>query len=127
MKILRSVYQELIDHALSESPDECCGFLGAQDGMFRAWLPVDNLAEDREHHYKIGQSAQFTAQRKLLRHDCDFIAVYHSHPRGRAEPSTTDAKYAFALLQVIVTPQEIRAWHVLEGDWRPVELEIVAG
>ena len=126
MKILSSVYQALIDHAIAESPRECCGFLGGVDGLLCARLPAENVAADPEHYYEISPYDQYSIRRKMRNNGCDFVAVYHSHPHGKAEPSTTDLRFAFALARVIVTPQEVRAFHALESKWRPIELDIVS-
>ena len=90
----RSIYDEIITHALEGAPEEICGILGGRDGVAIELVRGRNEAANRIMDYWVdGQTLlkQFDFEDRGE----EMIAIYHSHPVDEAYPSATDARNAF--------------------------------
>ena len=87
---LRARIEEEVQAAL---PRECCGLIeGIRSGNEWRAMQVHatrNLAKD-EDRFEIDPAEQFALMRALRETPRDIIGCYHSHPNGRAEPSSSD-------------------------------------
>ena len=79
-------------------PNECCGLIEgwrAEDGWHVAELhEMPNIADDPSRHFLIDPQPQIELLRRLRSTGRTVIGCFHSHPRGRAEPSATDLERA---------------------------------
>ena len=84
---------QIAREAREASPRECCGLLeGAHiDGVFTtaALHPARNIAETVDR-FEIDPADQFHALRAARANGQQIIGCYHSHPRGKSEPSDAD-------------------------------------
>jgi proteasome lid subunit RPN8/RPN11 len=75
------------------APHECCGLLEGvrtSDGfIIQALHPARNLSDDPDR-FAIDPRDHFSALRAARANRRAIIGCYHSHPRGRAEPSVSD-------------------------------------
>ena len=116
MRMAKAHWEELVAHARAEAPNECCGYLRLKDGVVEEAFRVTN---ERASPY--GFDFGFEALKAVNDlEDAGFqVAVYHSHPRGPAEPSEQDRNIAQYpdWIQVIVWPEkpEVRAWWIADG------------
>ena len=89
---------EIIVHAETDSPRECCGILAGSIIESRcvvsARYPLINEAADPEREYFASPDGLFKAMRSMRSTMQDMVAIYHSHPRGEARPSPTDLELA---------------------------------
>lgn len=87
------LYAEMVTHALRSYPLEACGVLGGKGGRPWRFYPADNelRAEDR---YRVPPGQLLSIFRDLDREGLELLAIFHSHPRGRAWPSETDVREA---------------------------------
>lgn len=98
---------QMIVHAQSEKPNECCGLLAGSSDLITEIYPISNLPsddpriadfhipEDRTVRYLMDPKEQFLAQRKMRELGLLFMGIYHSHPHSEAYPSQTDVRLAF--------------------------------
>lgn len=90
--------------AAAAYPEECCGLVigvdGAEGCRASRTVPSPNVAADRRRSFEIEPRVLFRCQRGLRGTPERLIAVYHSHPEGRAAPSERDL--AMALDPVLV-------------------------
>lgn len=74
-------------------PAECCGLiegrLEGQSARALALHPTRNLGEGPDR-FEIDPAVQIRLLKALRGSDRAVIGCFHSHPNGRAEPSTTD-------------------------------------
>lgn len=88
----------LLGAAYTCFPNECCGLIEgrcAEDGWHAVQLhEMPNIAEDPSRHFLIDPQPQITLLRRLRGTGHAVIGCFHSHPRGLAEPSTTDLERA---------------------------------
>jgi proteasome lid subunit RPN8/RPN11 len=90
----RSIYAEIIAHAIEGAPAEVCGVLAGIDGRATELVRGRNEATNPIMDYWID------GQTLLKQFDFEdrgeaMVAIYHSHPVDDAYPSATDARNAY--------------------------------
>lgn len=105
-------------HARDDFPNECCGLIAGRDGTATRVLPAAN-SEGSPFMYVMDPREQMALMDEIDAAGEDLLAIYHSHTRSAAYPSTTDVELAFFAdpLYVIVSLQDdsapvIRAFHL---------------
>ena len=90
----QSVYDEVVAHALKDTPIEACGYLAGINGEVKYAIPMKNTDESNEH-FSFDPQEQFDAFKKTQKEGLRLISVYHSHPETPARPSEEDVRLAF--------------------------------
>jgi proteasome lid subunit RPN8/RPN11 len=84
----------LLDEARTALPAECCGFLEGVRNEAGVWVsavhPAANLAPDPLTGFEIDPATHFALLRTLRGTGRVIVGCYHSHPNGRARPSSRD-------------------------------------
>ena len=118
MKLSPGLAETIIVHAREEFPNECCGLVAGRDGVATRVLPAINT-EGTPFMYVMDPREQMDLMDQIEDSGEDLLAIYHSHTRSAAYPSTTDVELAFFAepLYVIVSLQDentpvIRAFHL---------------
>lgn len=93
MKIPRSVYEELLEHARTEAPNECCGLVGGSDGEAKTVYRARNT-EASPLRYNLDPKDQFRIMSEMDERGEELSAIYHSHTKSQAYPSQTDINLA---------------------------------
>jgi proteasome lid subunit RPN8/RPN11 len=120
MRIAQDLYEQMIDHARADAPNECCGMLAARDGQVVKLYRARNAAAS-PLRYEIDGADQYRIQMDIDDADLELGAIYHSHTRTEPYPSQTDINLAFypEALYVIVglagTEPEVRAFNIRDG------------
>jgi proteasome lid subunit RPN8/RPN11/molybdopterin converting factor small subunit len=121
--------QEMIEHAIADAPNECCGVLMARPGGERYLRRLVN-ADASPFSYSVAPEDLFDIFRRTDDGGEELVAIYHSHTHTQAYPSQTDVRMAFypESVYVIVSLQDranpsVRAFHIVEGKIE--ELEVV--
>jgi proteasome lid subunit RPN8/RPN11 len=136
-------YEEMVAHAVSELPNECCGLLAGdihqspaqtgetpvlRVGQVERIYPLVNAAASPVE-YLSDPKSMFAAVRDMHLQGIDILAVYHSHPTSNPVPSRTDLdrNYSPDVMTLIISlknPQEpqVRAWwlaadNIREAEW----------
>ena len=94
VRVLRSVYDGMIQHVLQSPTEESCGLLSGKDGTITRQFRTANVAENRTVRY---EAAPLDVRRILEEIDGageQHLGIYHSHPNSPAYPSATDRKLA---------------------------------
>lgn len=130
IKIPRSIFDDIIAQTLAEQPRECCGMLGGLDSHAGSRYPLQNRSPEPETRYFAAPEDLFDAMRRMRAVNEELIAIYHSHPRGRAYPSETDIELAFypeaVYLIIAFDPQtEMRAFRISEKVVTEIAIEVV--
>ena len=116
----------MIAHALEEVPNECCGLLLGRDGVVERVVAMksDPPAPDRYYMDPVRQVEVFEEMQK---HGQSLIGIYHSHPRGPAEPSGADVQMAYhrGVAYVIISladadNPDVRAFVLQDGGFEEV-------
>jgi proteasome lid subunit RPN8/RPN11 len=81
------IRQALVDHALSEAPNEACGLLVMRDGVAHRYVPGRNAAAS-PYRFELDVDPETW----FLEDEGYELAVFHSHPSSPARPSRTDVE-----------------------------------
>lgn len=124
MRIERSHWDALVDHALDSAPNECCGYLRARDGVVDEVFRAESL-RDSPYGYELDPKSLLAANE--LDDEGFEVGIYHSHPRSPAEPSQTDINLAHYphwtyLIVSLDGEPDVRAWRIAEGRVQEEEL-----
>ena len=129
MRISSELYDEIVAHARSEAPNECCGMIASRDGDAVAVYRATNAAAS-PLKYELEPKEQFRIQTDIERSGLDLGAIYHSHTRSEPYPSQTDINLAFypESLYVIVglasDSPDVRAFAIRDGEVQEAELVV---
>lgn len=123
------MYEEMVEHARSEAPNEACGMIASRDGEAVKLYRATNAAHS-PLRYEIDGAEQYRIQMEIEDSDLELGAIYHSHTRTEPYPSLTDINLAFypEALYVIVglaaeTP-DVRTFTIRDGRVAEAELDV---
>jgi proteasome lid subunit RPN8/RPN11 len=129
MRISKGIYDELIEHAREDAPNECCGLIGAVDGEARTVYRARN-AEASPLRYNLDPQDQFRIMSEMEERGEELSAIYHSHTASPAYPSQTDinlAAYPDALYLIVSLAdgeKPIRGFSIKDGEVTEVDLSV---
>ena len=124
----RGLYEEIVAHARSEAPNECCGMVASRDGDAVKVYAATN-AEASPFRFVIDAREQLEIHNQIEAAELDLGAIYHSHTRTEPKPSQTDINFSKAwpgVLWIIVGLQggepEVRMWRIDDGKVTEADL-----
>ena len=129
MRISRELYEQIVAHARSEAPNECCGMVASRDGEAVKVYRARNAAAS-PLRYEVDGAEQYRIQMQIEDSGLELGAIYHSHTRTEPYPSQTDINLAFYpdALYVIVglagDEPEVRAYEIRDGQVADAVLEV---
>jgi len=94
IRIPKTIYQEMLNHARREWPLECCGILGGKEKTVEKAFELQN-AEESSVLYSMSPQDQLKVFEEMGKKSMEMIAIYHSHPHTIPFPSETDVRLAF--------------------------------
>lgn len=130
MLIARRLYEEMVDHALEQAPNECCGMVGGRDGEATTVHRATNV-EHSPLRFMIDPKEQLQIDREIEQAGLELAAIYHSHTRTEPRPSQTDINFAKlwpGVLWVIVglagDEPDVRLWRIDGGEVAEAQLVV---
>jgi proteasome lid subunit RPN8/RPN11 len=93
VRVPKQIYEQLLEHAREEAPDECCGLIGGRNGDATTAYRARN-AENSPLRYNLDPSDQIRIYQEMEESGEDLAAIYHSHTASPAYPSQTDINLA---------------------------------
>lgn len=130
MQISRGLYDQMIDHARAEAPNECCGMVSSNGDQAVRVFPAENTAAS-PLRYEIDGAEQYRIQMEIDDAGHDLGAIYHSHTRSEPYPSQTDINLAFYpdAIYVIVglagEEPDVRSYFIRDGQVTEAELAVL--
>jgi [CysO sulfur-carrier protein]-S-L-cysteine hydrolase len=128
MRIPRDLYEQMIEHAREEAPNECVGLIASRDGSAEKLYRATNAAAS-PLRFEIEGSEQIRYHTDIEDSGLELGAIYHSHTRTDPMPSQTDIGFAAGwpgVLWVIVglaSPEPVvRTWTIDDGRVAEAEL-----
>lgn len=129
MRIPQDLLAQIVDHARAEAPNECCGLIGAHDGVATSVHRTRNLKESPLAFEMHGPEVMRIID-DIEEGGGELAAMYHSHTRTDPYPSQTDRNFARlwpGLEWVIVglrgDEATVRSYLIENGGVREVEVE----
>jgi [CysO sulfur-carrier protein]-S-L-cysteine hydrolase len=130
MKVPRSIYLQMLEHAREEAPNECCGILGGKDGEATTLYRATN-AEQSPLRYTLDPNDLFRITfQEIPEHDEEMVAIYHSHTASAAYPSQTDINLAtypdaiYMILSLSEGGEPLRGFRIDDGEVAEVDLDV---
>ena len=129
-RLTRSVYEDMVAHALEERPFEGCGLLAGSAGLITTIYRCQNAADFNGVRYEIAPRDILRITREIDDADLELLAIYHSHPYTRAYPSATDVSIAgwpvFYILVSLVDFRHpvVKAYTIEDGTVTEVPVEV---
>jgi [CysO sulfur-carrier protein]-S-L-cysteine hydrolase len=129
MRIPRRIYDEMVEQAREEAPNECCGLIGGRNGEAVTLYRAAN-SEASPLRYNLDPQDQFRIMSEMDEKGEELAAIYHSHTASPAYPSQTDinlATYPDALYLIVSLAEgeePLRGFEIRDGEVTEAELEI---
>ena len=129
MKIARNLLDQIIDHARSDAPNECCGVVSTDAGEARGVFPLKNLAAS-PLRFEVGPDL-VGAMEDIDEAGHELGAIYHSHTRTPPRPSQTDVNFSvnwpgveWLIVGVDGDAIDVRSYLIQEGRVEEVAVEV---
>jgi len=119
--------EQMIQHILSCLPEEGCGIIGGRENRAEIVLPVTNQLHSTTK-FLMDPQEQLDVLLKLEALNMEFLAFYHSHPKGPGTPSQSDiAEFYYPgvisiVLSLAETGWQVRGFEIAGNGYQEVEL-----
>jgi [CysO sulfur-carrier protein]-S-L-cysteine hydrolase len=129
MRIGKRIYDELLEHAREDAPNECCGLIGGADGEARTVYRARN-AEASPLRYNLDPQDQFRIMTEMEERGEELAAIYHSHTASPAYPSQTDINLAaypdaiYLIVSLADGERPLRGFEITDGQVSEVDLSV---
>ena len=94
MNLPREVYNQIVDQAVNELPNESCGYMLGNDDSVVENYPMTN-ADHSPEHFSFIPKEQFSAVKYARSKGLKILANWHSHPSSPSRPSEEDIRLAY--------------------------------
>jgi proteasome lid subunit RPN8/RPN11 len=132
LRITYAVHASMVEHCRREAPREACGLLGGAAPRATTCYPMRNIARDAERRYDADPKDLIAAVQDMRANGTEILAIYHSHPKWRAEPSTSDLalNYYEDVPRIIVglldpTNPDVRVWRLSRRAYQELPWKLV--
>ena len=129
MRIAPELYEQMIEQARAEAPNECCGMIGSRNGEAVTVYPATNAAAS-PLRYELDPAEQLRIHNEIDEAGLELGAIYHSHTRTAPYPSQTDINLAFypdslyLIIGLAESEPEVRAFKIRQGQVEEAGLEV---
>jgi proteasome lid subunit RPN8/RPN11 len=129
MRIPTEVYEQLLEHAREDAPNECCGLIGGEDGVAKTVYRARN-AEASPLRYNLDPQDQFRIMTAMEENGEELSAIYHSHTASPAYPSQTDINLAaypdaiYLIVSLAAGEKDLRGFRIEDGEVTEVDLVV---
>jgi len=130
IRIPKSIYDEMVEHARREAPLECCGVLAGHNGTVLKAFEVRN-EEQSPVRYSMSPRDQLKIFEEMEKEAMEMVAIYHSHTHTVPFPSETDVRLSFypEVPSVIISLREespvVKAFKIRKDAVYLEEIEVV--
>ena len=131
MQIRQAHVDQMIAHAQSEYPNECCGILAGTNGNISKLYKIRN-ASPSPYRYVMDPQEMLTSIQDADENGIDLVAFYHSHTHSPAYPSETDTRMAvesgwvdfcYVLVSLEDEDKPVVRFYVIDSDGEVLEEE----
>ncbi|MCS7057527.1 MAG: M67 family metallopeptidase [Meiothermus sp.] len=128
MKVLRlskDCLEQTLAHLRGAYPEEGVGLWLGRAGRVERVLPLKNIHPTPWLRYRAEPQAVLRALQGAEAEGMELLAIYHSHPQGPAEPSSTDVAEAYWRVPYVIFDLKrgiYRAYRLPEGEEVGLEL-----
>ncbi|MCA1062461.1 M67 family metallopeptidase [Rossellomorea sp. AcN35-11] len=118
----------LVGECKKELPNEACGFISGHKKVCKNVWPAKNT-NPSPYTFAIDIDDQNRIMRELKKNKEELVGVYHSHPYGKAVPSTDDIMYApsqhvyYFIIAIGKVKADIKCFKITNGNVKEVNIE----
>lgn len=98
IKISKTDYRKMVEHALSELPNEACGLIAGKlesgDKLIEKVYLLTNIDKSNEH-FSLDPKEQLAAIKDMRALGFVPLGNWHSHPESPSRPSEEDKRLAY--------------------------------
>lgn len=98
IKISRADFQKMLEHAVSELPNEACGLIAGKiedgDKLIEKVYLLTNIDKSNEH-FSLDPKEQLAAIKDMRAAGLSPLGNWHSHPESPSRPSDEDKRLAY--------------------------------
>ena len=98
IKLSKSDYNKILDHAIKDLPDEACGLIaGTVEGegkIIKKVYLLTNIDHSNEH-FSLDPKEQLMAVKDMRQNGLVPLGNWHSHPESPSRPSEEDKRLAY--------------------------------
>jgi proteasome lid subunit RPN8/RPN11 len=130
MRIPADLATRIVEQARAEHPNEACGLLAGGNGEATRLFRMTN-AERSPVIYRMEPSEQLRVFNEIDEAGLQLVAIYHSHTRSPAYPSSTDVTLAYypeAVYLIVslanIEEPDLRGFRIEDGKVTEIELEM---
>lgn len=130
MELPREYRDAIVQHALEDDPNECCGLLATKDGHVVKHYRMINT-EHSPYRYAMDGKEFLTRYKEIEDAGWEIGVIYHSHTHSPAYPSQTDVRLAtwpdaYYLLVSLMDHDapDVRLFTIADGKIGEVEVEV---
>ena len=91
LRLPKTMVDEMIQHAINDLPNECCGIITGKDGTAVTLYRTRN-SEASPFRYSIDPRDILKVERDMDDEGLQVLVIYHSHVASEAYPSPTDVR-----------------------------------
>ena len=124
IKLRKSDYDRIVEHAKKEAPIEACGLiageLNGEDRIIKKVYILTNT-DHAEEHFTLDPKEQLAAVKDMRAEGLISLGNWHSHPVSPSRPSDEDKRLAFdssasyLILSLMDEEPVLNSFHI-EGD-----------
>lgn len=98
IKLSKSDYNKILDHAIKDLPDEACGLIAGtiegEDKIIKKVYLLTNIDYSNEH-FSLDPKEQLMAVKDMRQNGLVPLGNWHSHPESPSRPSEEDKRLAY--------------------------------
>lgn len=98
IKLSKANYRIILDHAVSELPNEACGLIAGRiegdDKLIEKVYLLTNIDHSNEH-FSLDPKEQLAAVKDMRSNGLVPLGNWHSHPESPSRPSDEDKRLAY--------------------------------
>jgi proteasome lid subunit RPN8/RPN11 len=128
MVIAADLLEQIVEHAVRDAPDECCGLVAVRGGQAIAVHPAQNAAAS-PLRFEIDGRELLALVDGIEEGGLELGGIYHSHTRSAPYPSQTDVNFAalwpgieWLIVGVSGEAPEVRSYLIDQGAITEVEV-----
>ena len=125
IKLSKENYKKIVDHAISELPNEACGLIAGRiegdDKLIEKVYLLTNIDHSNEH-FSLDPKEQLAAVKDMRSNGLVPLGNWHSHPESPSRPSDEDKRLAYdktasyMILSLIERDNPVLNSFHIEGD-----------
>jgi proteasome lid subunit RPN8/RPN11 len=129
IELTSNIRDELIQHAKSDLPNECCGYITGHAGVCKTVHKMTNI-DASPTYFEFDPKEQFQVVKAARKANEVPVVVYHSHPGSPARLSEkdlellNDPEMTYLIISLENNCTDLKAYRIINDEIHDVKLNI---